>query len=207
MPGTNTAAIPFTVYKVIGGAGNALPLLRRLPEAASKTFNYGVPVVSAAGYIQESATISSSSVAIAGVSQQAGDNLATAGTAPVGGSSTTYGSVPNQVSAVNIPMGAPMVDGNCGVLLAADSTIFVGVVDAAHTTTATDLGSIFGLTKDSTTNNWFVDTTISAASSGACVEVTDFVDPVGTGLNGNTTTTTGGRVGFRFTHTFQQFFT
>jgi hypothetical protein len=206
MAGTNTAAIPFTVWKVIGSS-DALPLVRRLPQAATQTFNYGTPVSLVSGYLQATATITGTSIVIAGISQQAGDSIGTAGVAPVGGASLTYGSVPNQTSAVNIPMGAPMVDGNTGTLLASNTTWFVGCVDAAHTTAAADIGTIYGLTKDTTTNNWFVDTTITSAASGACVEVMEFVDPVGTGLNGSTTTTTGGRVAFRVTAAYQQLFT
>lgn len=206
MAGTNTSAIPITIWKVIGSS-DALPLTQRLPQATTQTFNAGTPVSLSSGNIQATATINGTSVVVAGIAQQPGDNLATAGTAPIGGSKVTYGTVPNQTSAVNIPIGAPMSDGLTGVFIASDFTVFQGVVDSAHTTTASDIGTIYGLTKDSTTGNWFVDTTITASGSGACVEITEFVDPVGTGFQGSTTTTTGGRVAFRFTRTYQQMFT
>jgi hypothetical protein len=167
--------------------------------------NAGVPVALASGYIQESGTISSTGNTIAGISQQAGDNLASAGAAPVGGSGLTYGKVPNQTSAVNIPIGAPMADGNTGVFIACDNTIFQGVTDGAHTNAVTDVGSIFGLTKDSTTGNWFVDTTITTAGGGACAEVTELIDAAGIGAFG--VGTTGGRVAFKIARVNQQMFT
>jgi len=203
MAGTNTSAIPFGIWKVIGSS-DALPLTQRLPQNTSQTFNAGTPVSLSSGYIQATGTVNSTTVVIAGIAQQPGDNLSSAGVAPIGGSKVTFGSVPNQTAAVNIPIGAPMADGNTGVYVANNNTIFYGVVDGAHTTAAADIGSIYGLTKDGTTSNWFVDTTITTAGGGACVEVLEFVDPVGTGFQGSTTTTTGGRVAFRFTMAYQQ---
>jgi hypothetical protein len=240
MPGTNTAAIPFTVWQVVGSS-DALPLTKRMPQKASLTIKRNTPVVVSSGYIIERTAISStagviagvcdqfgdnlasdgvasiggssviertaiSSTAgvIAGVCDQFGDNLASDGVASIGGSSVTFGSVPNQSAAVNIPIGAPPNDGLIGVLIACDTTIFQGVTDAAHTTAATDIGSTFGITKDSTTGYWFIDTTITATASGACVIITDFVDPVGVGAFG--VGTTGGRLAFKFIKAYQQIF-
>jgi hypothetical protein len=133
---------------------------------------------------------------------EAAHNIGTSGTAPIGGSGSTYGSVPNQSAAVNIAIGSPMADGACGAYVANDLTWFVGVTDSSHTTVAGDVGSIFGLTKDTGTGQWFVDTTITSSGSGACVVVMEIVDPIGTGNNG--VGTTGGRVAFKFTGTYQQ---
>ncbi len=201
MPGTNTAAIPFTVFEVVGSS-DALPQTQRLPQKGSLTIKRGTPVVLSSGFLIERTAIGGTTNVVAGVCDQPGDNLATDGTAPIGGSGTTYGSVPNQASAVNIPIGAPMADGLMGCLIANDLTKFQGVTDAAHTTANTDIGSIFGLTKGSTTGNWFIDTTITTAAGGACVIITDFVDPVGVGAFG--VGTTGGRLAFKFTGTYQQ---
>lgn len=204
MPGTQASAIPITVYKV-KGSSDSLPETQRLPQKASLTIKRGTPVVLSSGYLIERTAVDGTTKVIAGITDQPGDNLASDGTAPVGGSGVTYGSVPNQSSAKNIPIGAPMADGLMGCVIAGDDTIFVAATDDAHTTAVTDLGTIYGLTKDSASGNWFVDTTITAAASGACVEVTDLVDPAGVGLNG--VSSLGGRVGFRFTHAYQQMFT
>ncbi len=187
MAGTNTSAIPITIYQVVGSS-DALPQQRRMPEAASKTFHVGVPLVLSSGYLQESGAISTATPAIVGISSEAAHNLASAGVAPLGGSGTTYGSVPNQTSAVNVPMGAPMADGNVGTYIANNETIFQGVTDTAHTLAVTDVGSIFGLTKDTGTGQWFVDTTITATASGACVEALQLIDAVGVA---------GGKLSFR----------
>lgn len=201
MPGTNTAAIPFTVWKV-NGSSDALPQTKRFPQAASLSIKRGTPVVLSSGTLVERTAISSTAGVVAGICDQPGDSLGTAGTAPFGGSGTTFGSVPNQTSAVNIPIGAPPADGLMGCIIANDLTEFQGVTDGAHTTAASDIGSIFGITKDSTTGNWFIDTTITTSGGGACVFITDFVDPVGVGAFG--VGTTGGRLSFKFTGTYQQ---
>ncbi len=187
MAGTQASAIPFTIFQVVGSS-DALPQQRRMGEGASKTFHVGVPLVLSSGFLQESGAISSATPAIIGMSSEFAHNLATAGTAPFGGSGVTYGSVPNQSSAVNVPIGAPMADGNCGVYIANNTTIFQGKTDDACTLAATNVGVIYGLTKDTGTGQWFVDTTITTTGGGACVEVLQLIDAVGT---------VGGRVSFR----------
>ena len=192
MPGTQTSAIPFTVYQT-PGVGVSSPVINHAPEAASKTFHIGVPVVLSSGNLQESGAISTA-VTILGFSAEAGHNLGTAGTAPVGGSGLTYGSVQNQTSAVNIPIGAPMADGTCMYFVGNNLTLFQGVTDAAHALIGTDVGSIFGLTKDTGTGQWFVDTTITTANGGAILEVVALIDAVGV---------LGGKVAFRVTNAGQ----
>lgn len=187
MAGTQAKSIPFTIYQIVGSS-DAAPQQRRMPEAASKTFHVGVPVVLSAGYIQESGAISSGTPAIIGMSSEPAHNLASAGVAPQGGSGVTYGSVQNQTSAVNVPIGAPMADGLCGVYIANNTTIFQGVTDDACTLAVTNVGVIYGLTKDTGTGQWFVDTTITSTGSGACVEVLQLIDAVGV---------VGGKVSFR----------
>lgn len=187
MPGTQTGAIPFTVYQVVGSS-DALPQQRRMPEEASNTFKVGTPVVLASGYITDSGAISSGTPALVGFSSEFAHNLASSGVAPAGGSGTTYGSVQNQASAVNVPIGAPMADGNCGVFIANNETIMTGKTNDAHTLAVTDPGSTFGITKDSASGFWFIDTTITSPASGAVAECLQLVDPVGT---------VGGRISFR----------
>lgn len=193
MAGTQTGAIPFTVWQVIGSS-DANPLGRRLYEGASKTFKFGVPLILSSGYLQESGAITGATPAIVGFSQQPGSNLASAGVAPLGGSGTTFGSVQNQASAVNIPIGAPMADGLCGVWIAGNTTYFQGISDDAHTVAVTDVGATFGLTKDSGSGQWFIDTTITATGSGAVLECVGLVDAVGT---------VGGKLAVRMTNAAQ----
>ena len=157
--------IPITAIKTVSGNS---PMTRSISEDASQVFFFGVPVqIDAAGFVQEwdGTTLTN---ALAGFSKQTGSNLATPGKgAPptfgsVGppGTNVTFGSVPNEPSAVNIPHGAPMVDGRT-VFEAADSdTVFEGQIDnsnaGAYASTQAMIGATFGLTKDAT-GHWYVD--------------------------------------------------
>lgn len=182
-------AIPIKAFKVIG-AGDAQPQIRRFLEDDAETFKEGTPVVVyTSGYLIESPTLSSA-LKIAGFSTEPASDLTTDGTPET----LSYGNVPNQSSAKKIPVGAPLNLGDCGVLLACDTTIFVAKCVDSHTVAVTDLGLIYGLTKD-TNGYWFIDTSITDASSGAICEITDLID---LGI-------AGGRVGFRITHAGQQF--
>lgn len=195
MPGINLTATPITVWKVKGNS-DALPQLRRLLEVAALTVKIGTPVVVSAGYAIERTAIAAVSAIIAGFTTEAAHNLASSGVAPQGGSGLTYGSVQNQPSAVNIPVGAPMADGALGVDIADENTIFQGDTDTAHALAVTDVTAIYGLTKNAGNGQWFVDTTITVEAAGACVEVLELISPVGT---------LGGRVSFRVLNTYQQF--
>src|SRR6266704_1632440 len=104
MPGTQAAAIPITVFKVIGSS-SALPTMQRLPEKATLTIKFGTPIALSSGYLIERTAIDGTTKVVAGISTEAGHNLASDGVAPIGGSGLTYGSVPNQSAAVNIPIG------------------------------------------------------------------------------------------------------
>jgi len=196
MAGTQTAPIPFVIYKVIQ-ASDQLPYVERLPEKAALTVKRGTPVVLSGGFLIERGAISSVATAIvAGVTDEDGHNLASDGTAPVGGSGLTFGSVQNQPAAKNIPIGAPMADGTLGTVVASDENIFVGKTDAAHTVAATDLGTVVGITKDATSGLWFVDTTIVTLATGGVVEI---VEPIELGV-------VGGKVAFKFIRPSQQLF-
>ena len=197
MPGTQIAPIPIVIWKVLQ-ANAQLPHTQRLPEKAALTVKRGTPVVLSGGYLIERGAISSVATAIvAGITDEFAHNLAADGTAPLGGSGLTYGSVQNQPAAVNIPMGAPMADGNLGTTIATDENTFRAKTDSAHTVVATDLGSIVGLTKDAASGLWFVDTTITTAATGSLVEITELIEP---GV-------VGGQVAFRFARASQQMFT
>lgn len=198
MPATSGKAQPIYPLKVlIGGTANAV--IRRLAEKATQTFLIGTPVQIevASGFIQACAAIVSAATAlIAGFATEFANNLSSSGVAKT----LTYGSVQNQSAAVLIPVGAPPSDGTMGFHEAVDSTIFVGVKgDGADNTLAviaqTDLGAIYGLTKDAGNNYWYIDHNITTVNGGACVQITDLIDPVGT-LNG--------KLGFKVLHAAQQ---
>jgi len=193
MAGTQTAPIPFSIFKVLN-ASDALPTIQKLPEKAALQIKFGTPVVLSSGYLIERTAISSVATAIiAGISGEAGHNLTADGTAQGG---MTYGSVQGQPAAVNIAIGSPFADGTLLTLLAVDESIFRGKTDAAHTVAVTDIGTLVGLTKDATSGLWFVDTTIVTAATGSCVEITELIEP---GV-------VGGQVAFRFTKAAQQMF-
>jgi hypothetical protein len=198
MPATSGKAQPIYPLKVLIG-GTAQAVIRRLAEKATQTFLIGTPVQvdAGTGFIQACAAIVSAATAlIAGFATEPGNNLSSSGVAKT----LTYGSVQNQSSAVLIPVGAPPNDGTMGFHEAVDSTIFVGVKgDGADGTLATiaqtDLGAIYGLTKDAGNNYWYIDHNITTVNGGACVQITDLIDAVGT-LNG--------KLGFKVLHAAQQ---
>jgi hypothetical protein len=198
VPASSGIAQPISPFKVLIG-GTAQAVMRRLLEDAGETFLIGTPVQVevASGFLQACAAIVSAATAlIAGFSAEPASDLTTDGTPKT----LTYGSVQNQSAAVLIPVGAPPNDGTCGFHEAVDSTIFVGVKgDGADNTLAviaqTDLGAIYGLTKDAGNNYWYIDHNITTTAGGACVQITDLIDPVGT-LNG--------RLGFKVLHAAQQ---
>jgi hypothetical protein len=197
MAATSSKALPIQVFKVLIG-GTAQAVMRRLAEKATQTFLIGTPVQvdAATGFIQACAAIVSAATAlIAGFSAEFGANLTTSGVAKT----LTYGSVQNQSAAVLIPVGAPPNDGTTGFNEAVDSTIFVGTkggsINGSPAVAQTDLGKIFGLTKDAGNNYWYIDADITTVAGGACVEITDLVDPIGT---------VNGRLGFKVLHAAQQ---
>ena len=186
MPATSGKAQPIYPQKVlIGGTANAV--MRRLLEKASQTFKIGVPVQveAASGYVQECAAITNAATAlIAGFASEFANNLSSNGVAKT----LTYGAVQNQSSAVLIPQGAPPNDGTMGLHEAVDSTIFQGVLGNGSDGTlaviaATDLGAIYGLTKDAGNGFWYIDNNKTTVAGGACVQIVELVDAVGT-LNG-----------------------
>src|SRR6185312_4329155 len=186
MPATSGKAQPIYPQKVlIGGTANAV--MRRLLEKASQTSKIGVPVQveAASGYVQECAAITNAATAlIAGFASEFANNLSSNGVAKT----LTYGAVQNQSSAVLIPQGAPPNDGTMGLHEAVDSTIFQGVLGNGSDGTlaviaATDLGAIYGLTKDAGNGFWYIDNNKTTVAGGACVQIVELVDAVGT-LNG-----------------------
>ena len=177
-------------------------------EYAGQTYLDGVPVeVNSTGYIIEwdGTTLA---YGIAGISTAPGNNLGSSGLGapaqPFGsvgrGANLTYGSVPNQSAAVNIPQGAPLVDGRVDMYLIPADTIFEAQIDnsngGAYATSLAQVGKEYGLTKD-TTGHWYVDVYKTNVGTNTCCRVLQLnpLDPIGTN---------GGRVWFVFNQASNQ---
>lgn len=164
----------------------------RLIEEATQTFKLGTPVSIAAGdggvqaWVANTGANATGGVApqgaICGISYEAASNLASTGLgAPTPfspltglGAALTFGNVPNQASAKNIPHGAPFVDGRVGFILPAADTIFsatFGNNGNAATPLATDVGKQYGLTVDTGGNFWYVDKNKATVATNAVVTV------------------------------------
>jgi len=160
-----------------------------LPEAAGQTFYKGTPVmISAAGYVQawDGVTIAAG---ILGVAYEDAHNLASNGLgvpspfAPVGfpGTGVTFGSVPFQSSAVNIPEGAPFSLGYLTVGEANLDTIFWAQVDNSVNSssvtptqaTIAPASNQFGMTKD-TNGRWYIDLGKNTPGVNTVVQVIGF---------------------------------
>lgn len=178
---------------------SAIANMKRMLEKSGNTFNQYVPVQVevASGFIIECATINSAATAlIAGFSTEPGNNLTSSGVAKT---LNTGWKVPNQASAVVIPIGAPPNDGTIGLVLATESMEFIGTLGGSTngnpTLAQTMIGAIRGLTKDAGNAFWYIDNDITTTAGGACVEITELVDAVGTA---------NGKVVFKVTKAAQQ---
>jgi len=141
------------------------PVIARLLEGAGNTFKAGTPVEVAtaganAGYLiaWDGATVAAG---IEGFVLPAGNNLTTKGTAQT---LTIPGGVPNEASAVKIPVGAPVQDGKISVEVANNDTVFFGEVGPSQTAAQTDIGLAYGMSID-TDGHWYVDKTKTGASA------------------------------------------
>lgn len=158
------------------------PLTLSVAEKSGQTFKVGVPVQLSTGFIQQwdGTTLTN---AIAGFSLIPGSNLATNGLGVPGafgqigppGSIQTYGNVPNQPSAFNIAVGAPITDGRTLLESAVDNNIFeatfdssTGTVAANYTPTQAMIGTQFGLTVD-TSGQFYVDNGKTTAGTNTVV--------------------------------------
>ena len=183
-------AANLTVHEMIGAvqtiSGNT-PFTNAISEKASQTFLQGVPVQLNAGYVQkwDGATYTAG---ILGFSLQPAVNLASNGKGTPGlfsqvgppGATVTYGSVPYQASASNIPVGAPMTDGRTYFEQANNDTIFEAQFDNSNGTTAPDytptismVGSQFGLTFDAS-GYAYVDGNKTTVGTNTCVVIVGF---------------------------------
>lgn len=163
------------VQTISGNQFNA----NRFVEEASITALYGTPTQIASGdggwQAWAGTAATNSGTFISGITYEAFHNYGALGVAPIAfqpvvtvGSTTTFGSVQNQSSAVNIPMGAPFTDGRIGVWLPALDTVFVAIFGNngnPATPAITDVGKNYGMTIDSGSKYWYVDknkTTVDA---------------------------------------------
>ncbi len=187
------SAIPILPVSTI--SGNQF-LATRLIEESGQTFLAGTPVIvtAADGGIAAWAgvTISTAQGAICGISYEAASNLSATGKgAPTPGSpltglgaTLTFGSVPNESLAVNIPHGAPLNDGRVGFFIPAADSLFSGMVGNAGspaTPVNSDVGKQYGLTIDTNSKYWYVDKSKTGASAVLTVVALDPRDVPGSG--------------------------
>lgn len=178
-------AANLTVHSIITAvstiSGNT-PQTGAISEKASQTFLQGSPVQLNAGYVQkwDGATYTAG---ILGFALQPAANLPSNGKGTPGlfsqvgppGATTTYGSVPYQTSASNIPVGAPMTDGRTYFEFGNNDTIFEAQYDNSNGTVAADwtpvitqIGTQFGLTFDA--NGYaYVDGNKTTVGTNTCV--------------------------------------
>lgn len=156
-------------------------------EKSGQAFVKGTPVQLNAGFLQawDGATIVAG---ILGVALEDAHNLASNGLgAPTAfgtigfpGTGTTFGKVPFQTGAVNIPEGAPPVKGVLVVAQATLDTVFRCQTDngtgAATTPTIANIGTQYGLTVDAN-GHWYVDFNKTTPGTNTVLEMID-LDPI-----------------------------
>jgi hypothetical protein len=180
-------AIPIQPVESI--SGNQFRAFRTIEEA-TQTFKVGTIVSLAAdgglqawnGTTYGTAFTGGTQGSPVGVSYEAASNLSSTGKgAPVPfspitglGSAITFGSVPNETAAVNIPHGAPINDGRCGYILPAADVIFsatFGNAGSPATPAVTNVGVVYGMTIDSGGNFWYVDISKATAGTNTLVKI------------------------------------
>lgn len=143
------------IHSVQTTSGNQ-PRIRRIIEKLTQVFLSGVPVeidTAVDGGVKEWAGTPLTD-SIAGFSKESASNLTATGVAKT----LTFGTVPNESLAINIPRGAPLNDGRLGFEASDGDSVFQAQVGPAQTTANTDVGKHYGMTKDAD-NHWFVDKT------------------------------------------------
>lgn len=203
MPASVSKATPI-IPRQVQESGTAVAMMVAIFEKAAQVFNQATPVqidvAGATGFIIACPAMTDVATSIiAGFSTQPGSNLTTSG---VGKTLTTGFAVPNQTLAIVIPVGAPWngSDGLSYFVQADDDVVFQGTLGNSSDNTLAllaqaQIGVIYGLTKDAGNNFWYVDQFKTTAAAGACVEIVELIDPIGT-LNG--------RVAFKVTKAAQQ---
>lgn len=199
--------LPIIVVQTV--SGNQEEIFDYL-EGATQTFNNGTPVVISSGAVIASTSPLSTTNQLVGIAMYAGHNLASAGkgASPLYGSigfpggSPTFGSVPNQPSAVNLLHGSPFVDGLMPCQLAVEDTIFEVQVDnstgASGAASTADLGKYAALVTDAN-NWWYLDRNTIATTPGTLPCVILSLNPQDLVAGSTTTQVANGRVRIRFT--------
>lgn len=195
---------------------NNTPLTASIVEQSGQTFKLGVPVQLNAGFIRQwdGTTIAA---AIAGFSLIPGSNLATSGAGAPGpfaqigppGTIQTYGNVPNQASAVNIAVGAPITDGRTLFEASIGNTVFEATFDnstgtnaASYTPLFSQIGTTFGLTVDAS-GQFYVDNGKTTAGTNTVVTLVG-INPID--LATGTTAIVNARVRFTVLPAAKQIF-
>ena len=190
----------------LGGAVS-FPVAYQIEEAG-QTFVLGTPVMvkAADGGLQawDGATLPG----IAGIAMEPANNIGSTGSgAPVGFSPIlgpgsvvgNYAANPNQASAVITPPMVPMSDGRLRFWLPAPGTVFIAKIGTSTTVTPVatafgQVGVLYGLTKDTGNNFWYVDTNKNNAVNVVAISP---LEPIGT---------VGGHVLFTFQNSASQIF-
>lgn len=182
MPANLTTHIPIIQTK---NKANTTPFTYAQPELAGQTFPTGSPVmIDPTGYMKvwDGTTAS----LVAGVAESFGQNLGTNGAgapAPPWGGITgtgalqTYGIVPFQPNAVNIALGAPVIDGRTLFTSPGVDNVYEAIFDNAsgavaadYTPVQSDIGKQYGLTKDAN-NFWYVDKSKATAGTNTSIQI------------------------------------
>jgi hypothetical protein len=177
------AAIP--ILPVKDSSANGF-VAQRIIEEATQTFLAGTPVAIAAdGGIKAWVANTQGPLpgGVVGIAYEAASNLAATGTgapqpmqpfAGVGAVAGLFGSVPNQPSAVNIAHGAPINDGRVGIITPGPNTVYSAIFgNAGNTATpaVTNVGKQYGLTLDSNSKYWYVDSSKTTAGTNTVLTV------------------------------------
>lgn len=147
----------------------AVPAMRRAPEAATQTFNKGVPVmIDGSGNIVEWTTGAANIVY--GVAAEPPHNLAVAATAQ----DLSEGHPQNQPSGITTPVGAWPRDGKIEVYEANGQSVFSVALKAGQVfTQALITGgtalTLYRLIKDGGTNFWYLDNTLTGGNAGVAI--------------------------------------
>lgn len=154
---------PIRLVRTLNGSQ---PAFLRALEAATQTFNEGVPLVLSSGYVQEAAF--GGSEVVYGVSAERGHNLAAAGVAQ----ELNEGDPPNQPSAVTTPVGAWVRDGKCGLWLADGNNVFSAKMLASETFDQSYVTSTrYTLVKDGTSLYWYVTIASPGTDDEDCINI------------------------------------
>lgn len=178
------SAIP--ILPVESVSGNQFRAFRIIEEAG-QSFKAGTPVTitAADGGIAAwgGSTYSQAQGAVCGISYEAASGLGTTGVgAPVpfspivglGAALGTVKNVQNEPAAYTIFHGAPINDGRVGFILPAPDVVFsamLGNNGSTATPTASIVGKSYGLTIDSSSVYWYVDTSKSTIGTNTAVTV------------------------------------